>query len=203
MPVETDLISAGDPGLFTLVTLLRFRGISVNAEQVRQRCGTSTVGIQEMVRCAKYLGLRTRAQVTKWDRLSGIPLPGIAAQRDGGFLILAKVSEDTALIQYPVSPGLETITRAQFEAMWDGRLVLMTRGSALSGFARHLVRPFTEMGEAVRRLAQRIGFFLTRRSSRAAESTIDPATEISGPDPTITAASGLARLVLLLRAPPL
>src|SRR5450759_4093974 len=103
MPVETDQISAGDPRLFTLVTLLRFRGISVNAEQVRQRCGTSTIGIHEMVRCAKHLGLRTRAQVTKWDRLSGIPLPGIAALRDGGFLILDQVSEDTALIQHPAT----------------------------------------------------------------------------------------------------
>ena len=71
-----------------------------------------------------------------WDRLASTPLPGIAALRDGGFLILGKVAEDKVLIQQPSSPRPEAMTRGQFETVWDGRLVLMTRRAKLSDLTR-------------------------------------------------------------------
>src|SRR4029077_10713759 len=91
---ETDPIKAGDSGLVALVMLLRCHGIGAESGQIRHRCGTVTIGITEMLRCAKDLGLKARAPTTKWDRLASTPLPGIAALRDGGFLILGKVAED-------------------------------------------------------------------------------------------------------------
>ena len=94
MPVETDQTQAVDPGLFTLVVLLRHFGIRAGAEQVRQRCGTAMIGIAEMLRCAKELGFKARTRKTKWDRLAGMPLPGIAALRNGGFLLVAKVAAE-------------------------------------------------------------------------------------------------------------
>jgi subfamily B ATP-binding cassette protein HlyB/CyaB len=125
-----------DPGLATLVILLRFHGIGAEAGQIRHRCGMARIGINEMLRCAKELGLKARARTTNWDRLAKTPLPGIAALRDGGFLILGKVADDKALIQYPSSPRPEMITREQLEAIWDGRLVLMTRRASLSDLSR-------------------------------------------------------------------
>src|SRR4051812_39856646 len=103
MPVKTDQLPASDAGLFALVILLRFRGVGVDAAQIRQRLGKKMIGVKEMVRCAKDLGLRTGVKVTQWDVLSKLPLPGIAALRDGGFLVIGKVAEDTVLIQHPTS----------------------------------------------------------------------------------------------------
>ena len=80
-----------------------------------------------MLRCAKELGLKARACRTNWARLASTPLPAIAALRDGGFLLLAKAGEDKVLVQSPQSPRPALMTRAEFDAVWDGRLVLMTR----------------------------------------------------------------------------
>ena len=64
-----------------------------------------------MLRCAKELGLKARAPTTSWNRLASTPLPGIAALRDGGFLLLGKVADDKALIQHPSSPRPEAMRR--------------------------------------------------------------------------------------------
>jgi subfamily B ATP-binding cassette protein HlyB/CyaB len=125
-----------DRGLAALVMLLRFYGIGAEAGQIRHRCGMAKIGVEEMLRCAKGLGLKARARATNWDRLASTPLPGIAVLRDGGFLILGKVADDKVLIQHPASPRPEAMTRAQFEAIWDGQLVLMARRASLSDLSR-------------------------------------------------------------------
>ena len=123
-------------GLVSLVILLRCHGIGAEAEQIRHRCGTPTIGVTEMLRCAKELGLKARARKTSWDRLVNTPLPGIAVLRDGGFLVLGKSSDDKVLVQRPNTPRPESMTRAAFEAIWDGRLVLMARRAPLTELAR-------------------------------------------------------------------
>jgi subfamily B ATP-binding cassette protein HlyB/CyaB len=134
--VESAEAHPDDPGLAALVMLLRCHGVGVDSTQIRHRCGTATFGIAEMLRCAKDLGLKARSPTTKWERLASTPLPAIAALGDGDFLILGKVGEDKALIQKPSSPRPEAMTRAQFEAVWDGRLVLMARRAHLSDLTR-------------------------------------------------------------------
>ena len=128
--------SVTDPGLAVLVTLLRFHGIGADPGQIRHQLGTATIGIPEMLRAAKDLGLKARSRHTKWERLSATPLPAIAALRDGGFLLLAKVGADKALVQAPLAPRPSLMTRAELEAVWDGQLVLMTRRATLANLSR-------------------------------------------------------------------
>jgi len=135
-PATTNQTKSDDSALGALVLLLRIHGIGADAGQIRHRCGTATIGVTEMLRCAKELGLKARASNTKWDRLTGTPLPGIAALRNGGFLILGKASEDKVLVQHPSSSKPELMTRVEFEAVWDGRLVLMARRVTLSDLSR-------------------------------------------------------------------
>src|SRR6266403_4190000 len=135
-PATTNQTKSDDSALGALVLLLRIHGIGADAGQIRHRCGTATIGVTEMLRCAKELGLKARASTTKWDRLTGTPLPGIAALRDGGFLILGKAAEDKVLVQHPSSSKPELMTRVEFEAVWDGRLVLMARRVTLSDLSR-------------------------------------------------------------------
>src|SRR5215468_11338392 len=116
-----------DPGLFVLVALLGFHGIGADAEQLRHRLGTDGVGVVEMLRCARELGLKARSLKSRWERLALTPLPGIAVLRDGSFLLLGKASEDGAIVQIPGELRPRLMTRAEFEKLWSGELVLMSR----------------------------------------------------------------------------
>jgi subfamily B ATP-binding cassette protein HlyB/CyaB len=98
--------------------------------------GSQVIGVEEMIRCAKQLGLKARVSATDWSRLAKIPLPGIAVLGDGGFLLLGKVSDDQALVQAPFTHQPRLISRGEFEQMWDGRLVLMTNRAQLTNLAR-------------------------------------------------------------------
>jgi ATP-binding cassette, subfamily B, bacterial HlyB/CyaB len=89
-----------DQGLGALVILLRFHGISADPAQIEHRFG-AIVGISEMLRCAKELGLKARARTTSWERLADTPLPGILALRDGGFVFLAKGLDPVAAVAAP------------------------------------------------------------------------------------------------------
>src|SRR3984957_12508974 len=129
-------IIAADPGLITLVTLLRFLGIGADPEQIRHRFGGSPVGVPEMLRVASEFGLKARARKTAWSRLPNSPLPAIAVLKDGGFMFLGKAGEDKVLVQSPSSPRPALMTQAEFEAVWDGRLVFMTRRAGLLDLSR-------------------------------------------------------------------
>src|SRR6266571_1071571 len=128
--------SAPDQGLAALVALLRFHGVGADPEQIRHSFGAKAIGVSEMLRCAKELGLKARAVTTRWERLARTPMPAIAGLQDGRFLILGKVGADRALVQSPTSPRPTSMTRAEFEAVWDGRLVMMARRAALSDLSR-------------------------------------------------------------------
>ncbi len=124
-----------DPGLMALVMLLSVHGIGADPNQIRHQFGGAAIGVPEMLRCAKDLGLKARARTTRWDRLARTPLPAIAALRNGGFLFLARVGDDKALVQDPLAARPALMSRADLEAIWDGRLVLMTRRAGLTNLS--------------------------------------------------------------------
>jgi subfamily B ATP-binding cassette protein HlyB/CyaB len=125
-----------DPGLIALVMLLRFHGVGADPAQIRHQCGTAAIGIADMVRCAKEFGLKAREVRTSWARLTTTPLPAIAALKDGGFLLLGKVGDDKVVVQSPKTPRPELMTKGDLEAIWDGRIVLMTRRASLMDLSR-------------------------------------------------------------------
>src|SRR5256884_2498087 len=136
MSTEAGNVKSADPGLSALVMLLRFHGLGADPEQIRHRFGRGRIGIPEMLRCAKELGLKARSRLTTWERLVSTPMPAIVALRDGGFLLLGKVGDGKALVQSPLAPRPTMMTRAEFEAAWDGHLVLMTRRAGLVDLSR-------------------------------------------------------------------
>jgi subfamily B ATP-binding cassette protein HlyB/CyaB len=133
---QTDRARPADPGLTTLVTMLRLQGVAADAGQIRHRLGTDNIGAAEMIRCAKDLGLKARASRSDWPRLARTPLPAVATLRDGGFLLVAKADDDKVLVQSPLEVRPAVMTRDDFVAAWDGQLILMTRRAALSDLER-------------------------------------------------------------------
>src|SRR5215469_1823797 len=128
--------SSTDPGLTVLVALLRFQGIGADPEQVRHRMGMASIGVPEMLRYAKELGLKAKVRRSSWERLATTPQPSIAVLRDGGYLLLGKAGDDKAIVQAPQEPRPKLMTRAEFEAVWNGQLVLMTKRAGLIDLAR-------------------------------------------------------------------
>jgi ATP-binding cassette, subfamily B, bacterial HlyB/CyaB len=118
MNAEDPNLRSLDAGLTALVMLLRFHGVGADPEQLRHRPGKDTVGVADMVRCAKDMGLKVKSYRTTWQRLATTPLPAIAALNDGKFLFIGKVGDDKAIVQSPLSPRPVVMTRAELEHVW-------------------------------------------------------------------------------------
>jgi subfamily B ATP-binding cassette protein HlyB/CyaB len=131
-----DSVFVEDAGLAAFALLLRFHGIAPDPEQIRHRFGGVSLGITEMLRCAKDFGLKARVTTQTWPQLARLQLPAIAQCRDGGFLILAKFTDDKVLVHDPVAGRPLSMNREEFEALWNGRLVLMTRRANLTELTR-------------------------------------------------------------------
>jgi len=125
-----------DSGLVALVMLLRFQGIGGDGEQIRHRFAGQRIGIPEMLRCAKDLGLKARAFRTSWKKLPDIPFPAIVELKDGGFLVTGKAAEDRIIVQPPGAQRPTLMSKDEFEAAWSGRVVLMTRRAVLTDLTR-------------------------------------------------------------------
>ena len=135
MSVTSENPTPGQSGLAALVLLMRFHGVGADPEQIRHRFGNE-IGVAEMLRCSKEFGLKARSYHSTWGRLANTPLPGIAVLRDGRFLIIGKAGEDQVLVQDPLAPRPALMNRADFEAIWDGRLVLMAARAGLLELSR-------------------------------------------------------------------
>ena len=151
-----------DPWLIALGLLLRLDGVKAGVDRLSQLSGAAPIGIPQILRCAKKLGLKAVKRRTNWAGLATTQLPAIATLRDGGFLLIGKVTEEGAIVVRPSSPNTpKLMTRAQFEAIWDGRLVLMARRVSWLELARRFTwsdlsaRASAVLGAASRHLYQR------------------------------------------------
>lgn len=135
MAEDTVQASSGDPGLHAIVALLSLNGVGASADQVRHQFG-ARIGVTEILRCAKGFGLKAKTVSTTWERLAGIPMPCIGVLRDGGFLLLGKAGDDKIIVQVPDASKPTMMTRAEFEAAWDGRTILIAKRALLTDLTR-------------------------------------------------------------------
>ncbi|WP_342722671.1 type I secretion system permease/ATPase [Bradyrhizobium sp. B097] len=153
-----------DSGLQSLALLLRFHQVSVDPAQIAHQFAGRAIGVAEMLRCAKQLKLRARAVKETWTGLTRLPLPAIVQRRDESFVIIGKVTEDDVLIQDPLERRPQALKRADFEASWNGSVVLMTRRASLADLARRFdITWFLQAMHKYRRLLTEVlvaSFFL-------------------------------------------
>src|SRR6266702_4620078 len=210
MAIQNGNAHAADLGLRALSLFLRLHGVKAEPDQLRDRCGSSEIGIRAMLRCARDLGVKVRSRTTHWRGLASIRLPGIVSLHDGGFLLLGKVDDTAALVLHPTSSHPKTMTRAEFEAIWDGGLILAGSQSA----ANWVLHALAGMSVLVRDLAQRAvdavmrerdTLMRIRRSLMRARSADQGAAAVQAASiesPVASAASdesGLMAVAILLR----
>ena len=176
MAMQNENVQTEDTGLLALWLFLRLHGVNAAFDQIRERCGTTTVGIRAMLRCAGQLGIGTRSCTTHWNRLVSMRLPGIASLRDGGFLLLGRADDNGALVLYPTAPHPELITRAEFEAIWDGRVV--SAGSP--GFMQRVRHALADAGIHGRSLAELVLIHGRSLAERVRPALADASIRVRG-----------------------
>ena len=126
----------GNSGLACLVTMLRFHGVPVDAQQLLHRAAGQRFDLTEIVRGARDHGLKAKLRTTRVGRLAGVSLPAVVRKPDGAFQILAKIVDDKVLLHDPVNGRPSTMSLKDFAAAWDGTLILMAKRANLADLGR-------------------------------------------------------------------
>jgi hemolysin D len=165
--------SNDDPGFVVLDVLLHLLGIDPDAEQLRRWTARRPLGVSDLLRFAGEVDLAARARRLTWKRLTDTPLPGIAVLRDGGFLLLGRVKGDEAIVLKPGAARPTLVTRAEFEAAWDGRLIVVQKRRAVTVRLRRLLRAWSqEARRLANELSNRIrGLYKPERAKEAVQAS--------------------------------
>lgn len=140
-----------DPGLFFMGLLLRLLKVDVSLPQLRETVGDAPVGIPDMLRCAKQFGLRARTFTASWSQLGTVPLPVLVTLNNGGFLLLGRHDQDKVVVMAFGAGRPAVMTRANFEANWNGGVVSIEPGRSHAGLLARLRVP-----EALRTLVAKL-----------------------------------------------
>lgn len=132
-PHTVDTPLTQDTGLASLVLLARFFGLAADAAQLHHEFGQSgrSLNETELLLAAKHLGLKASLTDSEWARLSIAPLPAIACQKDGRYVIVARADAEKVLVQDPAEQRPLLLPRAIFEETWTGRLILFAKRANL------------------------------------------------------------------------
>ncbi|MDD2092736.1 type I secretion system permease/ATPase [Pseudomonas guariconensis] len=122
-----------DTGLICLLMLARFHNVAASGEQLAHEFtdGQQAFATPQLLLASRKLGLKAKRVETRPERLAQTPLPAIAADREGGFFIIARMDQGKVLIQDPRAERPEVIDLATLEQRWSGELLLL-RSEALA-----------------------------------------------------------------------
>jgi ATP-binding cassette, subfamily B, bacterial HlyB/CyaB len=128
--------------LYSLCAIARFHQVAADPAAVAHQLGlqaSEPVGISELLRAARHLGLKAKLSSTTPERLQLIPLPALAAveRADGstGFVIVAQCDGQRVLFQEPTASGSRPTIEAidVFARQWTGQLILIASHASLAG----------------------------------------------------------------------
>jgi subfamily B ATP-binding cassette protein HlyB/CyaB len=131
--VASAVKSTTDTGLICLLILARFYDLPADGAQLRHQFAQSdqVLSDTDLLRAAKHLGLKAGVLTANWNKLGGIPLPALAKQTDGRYVVLAKLEGEKVLVQDPTEARPLILSREQFESAWTGQLLLFTKRANL------------------------------------------------------------------------
>ena len=134
--VEVPAVSICLSGLRSLQLVAALQEVTVDPARLTHHFDLDLEGglsEQDLLRCAKFVGLKARSVRTSTKNLEKTPLPAIFEQKNGEYAVLARVDETRVLIQRTHRNSPEIFTKDQFEDLWCGRLVLVTSRATIIG----------------------------------------------------------------------
>ncbi|HZX32798.1 MAG TPA: type I secretion system permease/ATPase, partial [Rhodocyclaceae bacterium] len=115
------------------MVVAQLSGVAVSAERLKHLSGQpEPVDALTLVRLAGQIDLKARLVASRADRIPHLPLPAIVELKDGGFLVLARSSNDAVLLHDEVGRRTFQLPIAEFEALWSGRVILVTSRAVLA-----------------------------------------------------------------------
>lgn len=115
-----------DSGLACLVMMARFHNVAASSEQLAHEFAHSNEHLSpsDLLLAARRLGLKAKSATCRLVRLERTPLPAIAADKQGGFFIIARLDQGKALIHDPRDQRPTVLTLDELEQRWTGSLIL-------------------------------------------------------------------------------
>jgi subfamily B ATP-binding cassette protein HlyB/CyaB len=141
--------------LGSLVLLARLHDIAADPERLRRTHFAADRPDTGLLRALRALGLRATLLESNWERLAQTPLPCLAENRDGEWLLVARADAHRVLVKEGPTAAPRVLPRIAFEAQWSGRLVLCTRRH--DGDVTHRPFGFSWFVPAIRRYRALLG----------------------------------------------
>lgn len=125
--------AAIDTALICLTIIARLHHLPADPKQLQHEFGSSEhpFEIRDLLRAAKWLGLKARAIQSDWTTLSTTHFPCIAVLAEDHFVLVGGIKDDEVLIKDPLEEGPKTLSREEFQSQWRGELILITRRAGL------------------------------------------------------------------------
>ena len=121
--------------LLALCIVARLHNIAAEPQSLLHFLGkgaSEPLTVDDLLLCAKHIGLKAVRSRRDPQRLSLTPLPAVALMRDGSVRVLAQCDTTRALSQLPGQrPMMESVD--DFTAAWSGELILFTSRATLAG----------------------------------------------------------------------
>lgn len=129
---------AVDSGLAGLVLLLRVNGIMADPTQIRHDLAVEATALSahDLLRAARRSGARARWVERAVSGEGKLPLPALAALKDGGYLIVAGLQGERWLVQEPGAGRPSLMSMEDLRARCSGRFLLIAKRASLSDLGR-------------------------------------------------------------------
>ena len=139
-----------DTGVYSLAILAKFHQLPVSVEQLVHEFGTvgNSFGDTEILLAAKALTLKAKRLSTRFSDLDNKILPLIAKSKDGNYFVLARLSDEAdgpdanaadetavepkVLIHDPRDKTPKSLGASEFEQLWSGEVIAVTRRRSLT-----------------------------------------------------------------------
>ncbi|MET3433535.1 subfamily B ATP-binding cassette protein HlyB/CyaB [Herbaspirillum seropedicae] len=125
-----------DSGLLCLLMMAKLHGIPVDPHQLQHQYGREPFTIETIQLAARKLGLMARCVQQDRTRLDRAPLPAVAVDKMGQFLLVGKIDKSQPVWRILVQrPGQRpaVMLRPDFEHCWNGQLIFMTSKASFAG----------------------------------------------------------------------
>ena len=120
-----------DTGALATAFALQLLGLSADPAELLHRSGRAGMDEAEILRALKRYPVKARFVASTLERLKTSPMPALASTRDGDWIVVGRLNEDTVLVHDPRAGQHVALTFAEFEARWTGRILLIARRAAL------------------------------------------------------------------------
>jgi len=134
MSDEMSSNSSVETGFSCLVLISRYFGLAANAQQLMHRfaCSDKDISADQVIRAARYLGLKAKSISSNWRKLGKTALPAMVQNNAGNWVVVASITNEQILIHDPSEARPQTLSKENFESAWTGTLILITRRASLT-----------------------------------------------------------------------